>query len=188
MNDNNTLIQPASSSTTNVTGTIMGPIDPNGRATAQMTVGISPAPQRTLTLALYILSPQVPASDQSGHAFAIDITPIATNAQVLSGQFSWLGNTPPTFAIFGTSVFALWGVVPGAPAQSSTSIGALNEEGSQWYFDENTAGSVNGGGGAGSYLSETINSINVAPNGRVQMSTTVNATTFNYIIYLDARR
>ena len=93
MNDNNTLIQPAASSTTNVTGTILGPIDPNGRATAQMTVGISPAPQRTLTLALYILSPQVPASDQSGHAFAIDITPIATNAQVLSGQFSWLGNT-----------------------------------------------------------------------------------------------
>lgn len=187
MNDDGTLIQPASSSATNVTGTIMGPIDSNGRATAQLTAGSSP--QRTLTLALYILSPQVPANDQSGHAFAIDITPIATNAQVLSGQFSWLGNPPPTFgagSIFATSLFALWGVVPGPPAQASTTIGALSAIANQWFFDANTAGSVNGGGGAGSPLSGTINSINVAPNGRVQMSTTVNSVTLSYIIYLDA--
>src|ERR1700756_5736599 len=88
VNDNGTLISPANATTTNVTGSMAGPVDTNGRATAVMHIGT-----QNLTLAFYILAPPVPASSQSGRAFAVDITPIATSKQVLTGQFYWLGNS-----------------------------------------------------------------------------------------------
>jgi hypothetical protein len=182
INDNGTLIQP-SGSTTNVTGKMTGPVDQNGRATMTMTVGTS----RTLTLALYILAPEVPASNQSGRAFAIDITPVATSKQVLSGQLFWLGNPVPIFnssSISGVNVFALWGIVPGAPAKSNTLIGTFTS--SALLLDVNSGGTVNGGGGVASPLAGTVNSITVASNGRAVLTTTVSTVNYTYVLYLDA--
>jgi len=192
VNDNGTLISPADSTTPNVTGnftpTPNPTVDANGRATMQMTIGGS----RTLTVALYILAPQIPASNQSGRAFAIDITPLATNKQVLSGQFFWLGDPPPTFdssSISGVNVFAAWGVVSGSQAGSNTSIGILNATTSQLLFDTNNAGKVNAGGVAPPALTGTwslTGSPSIASNGRAVLSATVNSVTYTYVLYLDA--
>lgn len=193
INDNGTLIQP-SGSTSNVTGKMTGPVDGNGRAIMTMTIGTSPS--RTLTLALYILAPEVPASNQSGRAFAIDITPVNTSAQVLSGQLFWLGNPVPTFnnsSASGVNVFALSGVVPGTAGppptgpSSDTTIGTLNATTGQLLFDSNFAGKVNGTGGVAAPQSGTVTiPVNVAPNGRAQLSVMVNGSPSSYIIYLDA--
>jgi hypothetical protein len=201
VNDNGTLISPADSTSPNVTGNFTPApnptVDTNGRATMTMTIGTSLS-SRTLTLALYILAPEVPATNQSGRAFAIDITPIQTNKQVLSGQFFWLGNPPPTFnnsSIGGTNVFALWGVVPGTQGppptapNSNTVIGtftAFTSATGQTLFDVNNAGTVNGGSGVGSPLSGTYVLGNVASNGRAVFSSTVNNVTSTFVLYLDA--
>ena len=194
INDNGTLIQP-SGSASNVTGKMTGPVDGNGRASMTMTIGTSPL-SRTLTLALYILAPEVPTSNQSGRAFAIDITPVNTSTQVLSGQLFWLGNPVPTFdnsSASGVNVFALSGVVPGTPGppptapSSDTTIGTLNATTGQLFFDSNFAGKVNGAGGVAAPQSGTVSiPINVAANGRAQLSVMVNGTPSTYIIYLDA--
>lgn len=139
----------------------------------------------------------MPNTAQSGRAFAIDITPVATSAQVLSGQFFWLGNPAPTFDstfISGVNVFVLAGIVPGAPGppatapSSNTIIGTINPAASpnQLLLDINSAGKVNGGGGVASPLPGTVNGpINVASNGRAVLSTTVGGVTFTYVLYLD---
>jgi len=195
VNDNGTLISPANSTTPNVTGnftpTPNPTVDANGRATMTMTIGTSPS--RTLTLALYILAPQIPASNQSGRAFAIDITLLATNKQVLSGQFFWLGDPLPTFdssSISGVNVFATWGIVPGTPgppptpASSNTAIGTFTT--SALLFDVNSGGSVNGGGGVAKPFTGTVSVTSVASNGRAQLSATVGSTNYTFILYLDA--
>jgi hypothetical protein len=190
INDNGTLIQP-SGSTSNVTGKMTGPVDANGRATMTMTIGTSPS-SRTLTLALYILAPEVPTSNQSGRAFAIDITPIATSKQVLSGQLFWLGNPVPTFdnsSFSGVNVFALSGVVPGTTASSNTVMGILTAQTSQTgqiLFDVNNAGMVNGAGGLATPLAGTYILSIVASNGRAVLSVTVNNVVYTYVLYLDA--
>jgi hypothetical protein len=185
INDFGTWIQPVNSTTPNVTGKMTGPVDQNGRATMTMTVGTSPS--RTLTLALYILAPEVPASNQSGRAFAIDITPLATSKQVLSGQLFWMGNPPPAFGnslISGVNVFSLWGIVPGTPAKSNTLIGTFTT--SALLLDVNSAGTVNGGGGVASPFAGTVNNITVASNGRAVLTTTVSGVNYTYVLYLDA--
>jgi uncharacterized repeat protein (TIGR01451 family) len=188
INDNGTLISPVDSVTTNVIGSMTGPVDQNGRAAMTMTVGTSPS--RTLTLALYILAPEVPTTSQSGRAFAVDITPLTTNAQVLSGQLFWLGNPLPTFdntSASGVNAFALWGIVAGAPATSDTTIGTLNATTGQLLFDSNFGGKVNGTGGVNSPQSGTVSvPINVAANGRAQLSVMVNGSPSTYVLYLDA--
>lgn len=194
INDNGALIQP-SGSTSNVTGKMTGPVDANGRVTAQMTIGGS----RILNLALYILAPEVPASAQSGRAFAIEITAGATNMQVLSGQFFWLGNPPPAFngsSIGGTNVFALWGVAPGTPGppltapSTNTLVGTLSAQtagSGQMLIDANTGGSVNGGGGVATPLTGGYTLPNgIANNGRVVVSVTVGTANLTYVLYLDA--
>jgi hypothetical protein len=195
VNDNGTLIQPANSTTGNVTGnfTPLGTatVDAFGRATMTMTIGGS----QTLTLALYILAPEVPTTNQSGRAFAIDITPItavATSKQVLSGQFNWLGNAPLNLTIdstnFPVNVFGLWGVTPGAPANSSTQLGTFNGATGQLLFDSSDGGKFNGGSPpqSGPQAGTIGFPINVAPNGRAILSVTVNGTPSNYVLYLDA--
>ena len=189
VNDNGTLIAP-SGTTRNVTGNFSPTtVDANGRATMIMTIGA-----QTLNLALYILAPQVPTTGQSGRAFAIDITQIATSKQVLSGQFNWLGNTglgnsTPVFtssSISGANVFGLWGVAAGAPTKSNTSIGILDATKKTLLFDTNNAGTVNGGGAAPAPpLNGAVNSITVAPNGRAVLTTTVGGVIFTYVLYLD---
>ena len=206
VNDNGTLIQPANSTTPNVTGnfTPANPtVDANGRATMTMTIctavssGVCNIPplQRVLTLAVYIVAPVgSTTSNNPGRAFAIDITPVPANAtsQVLSGQFFWQGNPPPTFdssSISGVNVFAAWGVVPGSPAGSNTSIGILNATTSQLLFDTNNAGKVNAGGVAPPALTGTwslMGSPSIASNGRAQLSATVGSTNYTFILYLDA--
>jgi hypothetical protein len=119
VNDNGTLITPSGSTPNFVTGSrLIGPVDANGRVAAQITIGIPP-PQRTLTLAVYIVAPvNSTANNNPGRAFAIDITPVATSAQVLSGQFFWQGAITPAYSsssISGVNVFAASGIVPGSP-------------------------------------------------------------------------
>jgi uncharacterized repeat protein (TIGR01451 family) len=196
INDNATLIQPTPSTANNVTGKMTGPVDANGRATMTMSIctalssGVCNTPplQQTLTLALYILAPEVPKTNQSGRAFAIDIT--AANAQVLSGQFNWLGNLPLDLTIdstnFPVNVFALWGVSPGSPASSSTQIGIFNGMTGQLSFDSNDAGKFNGGPPGLPQAGTISTPISVSPNGRAVLSVMVGATPSTYILYLDA--
>jgi len=164
-------------------------VDKNGRATATITIGTSTS--RTLTLAVYILAPEVPTTNQSGRAFAIDITPTATSKQVLNGQFLWLGNTPLNLTIdssnFPVNAFALWGFTPGPPASSSTQIGTFNGMTGQLLFDSNDAGKFNGGSPPQSGpQSGTISiPISVAPNGRAVLSVTVGVTPSTFVLYLD---
>lgn len=187
VNDNGTLIAPVDSVTPNVTGSMTGPVDANGRATAQMTIGTLPS-QRTLTLAFYILAPQVPITNQSGRAFAVDITPPLANKQVLSGQLFWEGSAPPYSAssISGANVFALSGIVPGSPAASNIVMGILNATTNQMLLDANNGGTVNGGGGVGSPLAGTVSNISVASNGRALLSITVGNKPFTFVLYFDA--
>jgi len=156
-----------------------------------MTMTISS--QQTLTLAVYIVAPvNSTTNNNGGRALAIDITPLATGTQVLSGQFSWEGAIKPAYtnsSISGVNVFALWGVVPATPgppatrASSNTVIGTFTTSTS--LLDVNSAGKVNGGGGVASPLAGTVNSITIASNGRGVLSLTVGSTTYTYILYLD---
>jgi hypothetical protein len=187
INDNGTLIQPSLPTVGNVSGNfIPTTVDANGRATLTMVVGTLPL-QRTLTLALYIVAPvNSMTNNNPGRAFAIDITPIAPNTQVLTGEFNWEGPIPPAYSsgsISGVNVFAAWGIVPGTPgpAGSNTSIGTFTT--SALLFDVNSAGIVNRGLPAP--LAGTVN-ISVASNGRAVLSVNLDGTISTYVLYLDA--
>jgi hypothetical protein len=193
VNDFTNLIQPIDSVTPNVVGSMTGPVDANGRATATITIGGT----QTLTLAVYIVAPEDSSTNHNaGRALAIDITPVDTNAQVLGGQFFAINTVqfpapPPPFdntMISGVNVFALSGVVPGTPKparlpSSNTVIGTLTAQtagSSVVLLDENNGGSVSNA------VPGTYTLGNVASNGRVMLTANVNSKNFTYVLYLDA--
>jgi len=194
VNDNGTLIQPSPLTVGNVVGAFAPTtVDANGRATMHIVIGTSPL-QRTLTLAVYVVAPvNSTTNNNNGRAFAIDVTPIGTSPQVLTGQFFWEGAITPAYSsssISGVNAFVVWGVVPGTPgpptmtASSNTVIGIFTP--SALLFDVNSAGQVNGGGtGLPPPLTGTVNSISVASNGRAVLSATVGSTIYTYVLYLD---
>jgi uncharacterized repeat protein (TIGR01451 family) len=204
VNDNGTLIQPTPLTAWNVKGNFTpfpGPpaptIDANGRATMTMTIctivsqGACTGTQQVLTLAVYVIAPVGSTTNNNpGRAFAIDITPTLTSTQVLSGQF--FPQTPNLSAssISGPNVFWTWGIAPGTPPTSSTTVGAFNTSPASLTFDLVSAGKVNGGGGINSPLNGTnvvISYTNSNPNnGRVVLTATVSGAPFSEILYLDA--
>jgi hypothetical protein len=157
-----------------ITGTVSVP-DSFTRCTTALTLG-----NQVLNLAIYVNS--------SGGGFVMDID---TGAQtpILAGLISsqaFAGQLSNANAFTDPVVFGLWGVVPGSPAASDTSVGLASNfnSGARTFdlvFDQVAAGTAN--------LNQTVTgaSYDVAGNGRTTVSYTLGGNTSNFIFYVDGQ-
>jgi hypothetical protein len=166
INDNSTL-----TSSVQITGTVSVP-DPYSRSTVTLNLGT-----QALTLALYVVSSQ--------QGFAVDADSSASSP-LLAG-FINVQNSPGTYSngfLNAPVALSTWGVLPGSPASSVTSIGLASA------FISG-AGTLNLQldavvGGVAS-LNQTINgaTYSIASNGRATMSYTLGGKAHNLVLYLD---
>jgi hypothetical protein len=176
VNDNSTLITQAK-----VAGALTGPVDSDGRATAQVTI-TGPSSVETLNLAFYIVG--------VGSAFATDITLPGPTAQVLGGQLlailpknpagqNGFGNT----SLHGNTVFDLWGASAGPPVAADTTIGLFSVPGAgspAVLVDMNNAGAVL------TNQQGSVANISIDSFGRGTFDMTVNGQAQrSFVVYLD---
>jgi len=159
-------------SSVQITGTVGVP-DLYSRSTATVTLGA-----QALQLVIYVTS--------SGGGFAMDIDSGASTP-ILGGLISSQANAGTMDNDFlSTIIFGIWGVAPGSPPTSDTSVGIASNFNSgagifNLLFDQVA------GGTASLNQSVTGASYNVASNGRAQLSYTAGGKTTDLILYLDGQ-
>jgi hypothetical protein len=164
VNDNGTVTASAA-----LTGTVSPP-DASSRSVATFTIGGRPH-----MFAFYIL--------RSDAGFAIDIDQPGSGA-VLAGlvNLQYLANLYTDANLSAPFVFSSWGVVPGSPATSDTSVGVATSVDGKGSITFEMDAVANGVAQVDQIVPATYS---IAANGRGTLSFTLGGRAHNYVLYMD---
>ena len=164
INDNGTVL-----ASTALAGTVSPP-DASSRSVATFTIG-----GHAHTFAFYIL--------RSDAGFAIDIDPPGSGA-VLAGlvNLQYLANLYTDGNLNAPFVFSSWGIAPGPPATTDTSVGVatgVDGQGSLTFEMDRVAGGL-------AQVDQLVPATySIAANGRGTLAYVLGGRTFHYVLYMD---